>query len=169
MSHHCLQHAPCPVAVVHAPAVPSPTAGEQRIVVGVDGSTSSQRALRWAVDEAERREASIHVVHAWQPPVTGPYPFIAPDSDVVRFEADTRRILDAALEGITTSRRPTTVLTLGSPSSAILAAAERGSLIVVGRRGVSGFERFLLGSTATEVVHHAPCPVVVVPPDRSER
>jgi nucleotide-binding universal stress UspA family protein len=167
VSQHCLHHARCPVAVVrgdgalHAPDRP-------RVVVGVDGSEASAAAVRWAVDETQRRDADLVVVHAWQLPFTGPYPYMASSSEVPRYEADARRLLDEVVARLSTPRPPVPVLHLGSPASAVLEAGGLADLIVVGARGVGGVERLLLGSTSTQVVHHAACPVVVVPLPRSE-
>jgi nucleotide-binding universal stress UspA family protein len=57
----------------------------------------------------------------------------------------------------------TTTVKQGSASQALLKAAEDADLLVVGRRGHGGFIGLLIGSTAEQVAHHAPCPVVVVP------
>jgi nucleotide-binding universal stress UspA family protein len=165
VSHHCVHHAPCPVAVVRTRGISTLVSSDQRIVVGIDGSATSETALRWAVDEAERRGATVDVVYAWQLPFTGPYGFVEPSSDIARYEVDAQHILDRAVEEAQAGRPLSKVLTLGSASSAILSTAEGASLVVVGTRGASGVERFLLGSTASQVVHHAPCPVVVVPPE----
>ena len=51
------------------------------------------------------------------------------------------------------------------PTSALLDASKGADLLVVGSRGRGGFMGLLLGSVSQEVAHHAPCPVVIVPPD----
>jgi nucleotide-binding universal stress UspA family protein len=164
VSHHCLHHATCPVAVIHLEGNHRQARERPSVVVGVDGSAISEGALRWAADEAKRRGADLVVVHAWQLPFTGPYPIVGPVTDVSRYEKDAQQILDRAAAAVPASDVTSKVLLLGSPSSAILEAGEFADLIVVGSRGVGGLERVLLGSTSTQVIHHAPCPVVVVPP-----
>ena len=56
----------------------------------------------------------------------------------------------------------------GSAADALLQAAREGDLLVVGSRGLGGFKGLLLGSVSQQVVHHAPCPVVIVPPDERD-
>jgi nucleotide-binding universal stress UspA family protein len=162
VSHQCLHHATCPVVVVREPAPERPSDG-QRIVVGVDGSPTAATALRWAVDEAERRGAVVDAVHAWQLPFTGPYPYMSPGDDPDRYEENARAVLDEAVDGLRSATKPNKVLSLGGPASTILEAAQGADLVVVGSRGVNALERFLLGSTSMQVVHHAPCPVAVIP------
>jgi nucleotide-binding universal stress UspA family protein len=70
---------------------------------------------------------------------------------------------DPATAGVTVER----TVAPGGPATALLDAAEGAALVVVGRRGVGGFGRLLLGSVADHVARHAPCPVVVVPGDAS--
>ena len=53
---------------------------------------------------------------------------------------------------------------LGDPAAALLDAARGAALVVVGSRGLGGFSSLLLGSVGHHVAHHAPCPVVVIPP-----
>jgi nucleotide-binding universal stress UspA family protein len=167
VSQSCLHHAPCPVAIVRAGMAPHPSNERFRVVVGVDGSGPSDAALRWAADEAERRDADLVVVHSWQLPITGPYPYMVSSSEVPRYEADAQRLLDEIVDGLSTRRPAERVLHLGSPAGGVLEAGALADVIVVGARGAGGMERLLLGSTSTQVVHHAPCPVVVVPSPRS--
>jgi nucleotide-binding universal stress UspA family protein len=54
----------------------------------------------------------------------------------------------------------------GGPAEALLKAGEEADLVVVGSRGLGGFSGLLLGSTSSQVIHHATCPVVMVPGDR---
>lgn len=170
VSQHCLRHAPCPVAVVpqgDSTATPGPDG--ERIVVGVDGSDSSRRALWWALDEARARRAALDVVHAWHMPYAGGLPFAAaPGLDPSLFEGVAREVLDAAIDaedtnGLAASMRR--ILACGGPASSILNAAQGATLVVVGSRGLGGFKGLLLGSVSNQVAHHTPCPVVVVPHD----
>jgi nucleotide-binding universal stress UspA family protein len=136
-----------------------------RIVVGVDGSAGSQRALRWALDEARRRNASVDVVHAWH----APYILPSPMAPVVTYEYDpiqktaeevlSRSLRDADTEGLEVRD----VLVCDSAAAALLDAAKDADLLVVGSRGRGGFAGLLLGSVSQSVAHHATCPVVVVP------
>ena len=141
------------------------------IVVGVDGSDSSQRALTWAVDEARARGCTVEAVHVWQLPVLMGTPFGTVPIDVDAEGAAAQLQLDAMVDAIDASGLAAPVdrtFTTGSPAYRLLEiAAERDAdLVVVGSRGHGGFTELLLGSVSQQVTHHAHCPVVVVPHDR---
>jgi nucleotide-binding universal stress UspA family protein len=140
------------------------------VVVGVDGSPESQRALRWAAAEAGRRRAALNVVHAWMTP----YPLNPPDyfTDPAPFRTRGAEMLEHAVASLAlpepapTEVRP--VLVQEYPSKALLHAAEGAALLVVGSRGRGGFSGLLLGSVSHNCVQRARCPVVVIPPGWSE-
>lgn len=139
----------------------------QRIVVGVDGSDNAGRALRWALDEGQLREATVVVVHAWHLPYSGSHPYTALAFDPDRFEHEARSVLDHAVQAAATSGVPPpveTILAHGGAAAALLEVASGTDLLVVGARGLGGFAGLLLGSVSQQVSHHAPCPVVIVPP-----
>jgi len=139
------------------------------IVVGVDGSGHSQRALEWAAREAALRHTSLTVltvrsVAGWG---GGPvaYPGDQPATEHARELAQAEA--DKALEAIGV-RQPATVTVRavnGLPAQELLSAAEGADLLVIGSRGSGGFARLLLGSVSSQVTHHASCPVVVIPAD----
>jgi len=165
VSQQCLHHATCPVAIVRAQAHPGGTM--ERIVVGVDGSDNSQRALRWALDEGRLRQAAVEVVHTWHAPYVDAYPYGVPVFDPEIYEKTAKQVLDTAVDAEDTAGLPVPVeriATLGGAASAIVEAAKGADLVVVGSRGLGGFKGLLLGSVSHQVTHHAPCPVVVVPP-----
>lgn len=138
----------------------------ERIVVGIDGSDTSRRALRWALDEGRLRQAAVEVVHTWDAPYIA-YPYSVPVFDPETYEKAAKQVLDTAVEAEDTSGLPVPVeriVTPGGAASAILEAAKGAELVVVGSRGLGGFKGLLLGSVSHQVTHHAPCPVVVVPP-----
>ena len=138
---------------------------DRRIVVGVDGSLASQRALQWAAAEAARRDVALDVLHAWMVP----YPLNPPDyfTDPAPFEAGGAEILDRAMTSLAAGgHRPAEVrpvLVHEYPSRALVQAAEGAVLLVVSSRGRGGFSGLLLGSVSQNCVHHAPCPVAVIP------
>jgi nucleotide-binding universal stress UspA family protein len=78
-----------------------------------------------------------------------------------------RQLLDAEVERVraldVTARG---ILDIGSAAYALIEASRDAAMLVVGTRGHGGFHGLLLGSVSTACVHHAHCPVVVVPPDR---
>ncbi|HEX9087783.1 MAG TPA: universal stress protein [Arthrobacter sp.] len=138
-----------------------PSNGAFRIVVGVDGSASSQAAMDWAVEEARLRNGHVVALSAWH------YPYVSDALGQVweyeGFEEDARSILEEELErvgdrgvGITGS------LIQGTPASALVDASQQADLVVVGSHGRGGFTGMLLGSVSTQTVHHARCPVLVV-------
>lgn len=156
---HCLQAGPCPVAVVR---------GDERhwtdgrIVVGIDGSAPSQRALHWALTEARLRACAVEVVHAWRLPVVGGFYAVAMEPALA--EAGARHVLDTALAAEDTSGIPLTAhVPGGGPAERLLHAAETADLVVVGSTGKGAVRRLFLGSVSQQLAHHAPCPVVVVP------
>jgi nucleotide-binding universal stress UspA family protein len=137
-----------------------------RIVVGVDGSDASLAALRFALAEARCRDgAVVELVSAWHEPYVGPAmaPVVA---DPGVFEDAAARTIERALDAVGDEARGLevrrTVARRGA-ASALLDAADGADLVVVGSRGRGGFTGLLLGSVSQQVVHHATCPVVVVP------
>ncbi|HEX8803923.1 MAG TPA: universal stress protein [Acidimicrobiales bacterium] len=166
VSEHCLHHARCPVAVIHAGADAGPDEGPGRVVVGVDGSEDGRRALTWALDEARARGAVLEVLHAWQPPLAAAYP-VGPllSSTVDPLDDAARTTLDGELDDLDLGGLPApverTVVCEGA-AGALIDASKAAGLVVVGARGVGGFRGLLLGSVGAQVAHHAACPVVVV-------
>jgi nucleotide-binding universal stress UspA family protein len=141
--------------------------GIARVVVGIDGSDTAGRALEWALQEGRLRHAAVEVVHAWEVPYGPGERFAAVAFDSTPLEDAARRTLDAAVESADTSglHNPVTrTLAVGSAAANILRAAEGADLVVVGSRGLGGFKGMVLGSVSYHIVHHATCPVVVLPP-----
>jgi nucleotide-binding universal stress UspA family protein len=136
-----------------------------RIVVGVDGSDGSVRALGWAYGEARLRKATVEVVHVWHYPYTGGMAVYAiPEKE---FELGAQATLHRSLDGAGPSPEGVdvqTVVTRGGAAQRLLERAKGATLLVIGSRGHGGFAGLLLGSVSQQCAHHAPCPVVVVPP-----
>lgn len=150
--------------------------GQQRIVVGVDGSAASRRALLFAAREAQLREGVLHIVAAYDvSPVAYGYAGglnIGFDASSVEdglrgaAEARLKEAADtvAALVPAAVVHLKTTVAE-GRASHVLLDAARGATLLVVGSRGAGALTRLMMGSTSTEVVHQARLPVTVVPAD----
>lgn len=140
----------------------------KRIVVGVDGSETSSAALRWAIEEARCHRATVEAVHAWHDAyVGGAYPYAAGVVDPAVYQEVGASILATVVNSADESGLDAPVarvLLNDTPAHALLEAAKGADLIVVGSRGRGGFTGLLLGSVSHQVVHHAPCPVVVIPP-----
>jgi nucleotide-binding universal stress UspA family protein len=141
------------------------------IVVGVDGSESARAALRFALEEAGLRGATVRAVAAWHVPVAA-YgdAFMPPNPDLLSdLEPRARKELEGALAeageqaaGVEIEQ----VVREGPPARVLLDEADKADLLVVGSRGLGGFRGLLLGSVSQQCSHHAPCPVVIVPHGR---
>ncbi|MEU0521140.1 universal stress protein [Streptosporangium sp. NPDC006007] len=135
------------------------------IVVGVDGSTPSLRAVSWAGQEAALRDVPLRIVHAalrWAyhvPLVPQPAHWGA------EAEAAAQDMLRQAVIHARAGRprlEVTTEIVDGGASEALVTAAEEAQLLVVGDRGRGGFAELLLGSVSRYVTARASCPVAVV-------
>lgn len=139
----------------------------KKILVPTDFSPSSDRALEAAIVLAQKFDASIVLMHAYQVPVY-PYPTITgahvPPADLVAYiEHGARASLQTAASKHGASGVPiTTELNAGTPWEQILRTAKEvgAGLIVIGSRGLRGLPRALLGSTAERVVRYSPVPVM---------
>ena len=141
-----------------------------RIVVGVDGSPESRRALEWAATEARLRHGTVHVVTAWQHPavVVGYNDDLDRDPDTYRSRA--QRLQDDALRAVRVEEVGITgEVAQGHPAAVLLEASHEADLLVVGAHGYGGFTGLLLGSISNQVIHHARCPALVVKPRHQAR
>jgi Universal stress protein UspA and related nucleotide-binding proteins len=131
-----------------------------RIVVGVDGSSSSLQALKWAVDHAVLTGATVQAVIAWQVPNLYGYPV----TDGEDWGKDAQQAINVALDTVLgkDSAKVSSTVIQGYPAKVLLDAAAGADLLVVGNRGHSEFTEMLLGSVSQHVVTHATCPVLVM-------
>jgi nucleotide-binding universal stress UspA family protein len=130
------------------------------IVVGTDGSETAREAVRQATRLAAAVGARIELVSAYEPVPEAPPDgwSVSPREEVeAALHSTAKEISDAGVEVRTYARQ-------GDPSAALLDVAEerRADLIVVGNKGMTGAERFLLGSVPNKVSHHAPCSVLII-------
>ncbi|MFJ9012679.1 universal stress protein [Streptomyces canus] len=150
-------HAPCPVVVVREPE--PVTQAPPHVVVGVDGSALSAEAVRFAFEEAAFREARLIAVSAWEPAHLR-------DLAVEDAEDEVRRVLAESTAGWREKYPQVEVrheVVRGHPVRVLSDAAQWAVVLVVGSRGLGGFSGLLLGSVSQGLMHHAPCPVVIVP------
>jgi universal stress protein A len=141
----------------------------KKILVPTDFSAPSDEALRTAVGFAKVFGASIELVHVYVEPAY----VLPPPVEMATFPFDMAQVLARLGEALEAQRDrvreagiPVEVTSLsGRPAQQIVAHAKKvgTDLIVMGTHGRSGFQHVLLGSVAERVVHHSPCPVLVVP------
>lgn len=137
-----------------------------RIVVGIDGSDESNEALRWALEEARLRKATLRAVHAWRDPYTVPPGYGPPeDFDFSALRREAEGFLKATVTEVAGESSDVTIEEVtaeGAAASVLVEEAEGADLLVVGSRGHGGFVGLLLGSVSQQSAHHASCPVVIV-------
>lgn len=138
------------------------------IIVGIDGSTNAQRALDWAVREAAIRQVPLRVITVFRTAVSfwgGPVTYPQDHAAAMQAREAAQETTDKAL-ALAGDARPTSVTVeafSGIPAEELINASKDADMIVVGSRGAGGFSRLLLGSVGSQVVHHAHCPIVVIP------
>lgn len=140
---------------------------ETFIVVGVDGSPSSEAALRWAFEEARLRSTELRAVYAWSafPVFQADTPLTLTTQDDLRVEAE--RLVREFVAGAIPDSGDVEITTLAPQTASGVARtlvdlAEGAEMLVVGSRGLTGFSELVLGSISKQCVHQARCPVVVV-------
>lgn len=146
---------------------------ERKIVVGIEGSGGAKAALKWAIQEAKFRHATIVVATAYSPswvPVSPDFTYIPVDNFNVEEEVGRmqEQIAHEVLEEIGAEKASIKyVRKKGSPSDTLIAIAEAedADMLVVGSRGRGGVRGLLLGSVSHQIAHHGSCPVVIVRPD----
>lgn len=144
------------------------------IIVGIDGSHHSERALDWAMKEAALRRTPLTVVSVY-PLVRNSFGHadtFPEDAPLVeRTRTATQEATDKALASLG-GPGPDTVyvkVVSGIPAEALLKAAADAEMIVIGARGAGGFERLTMGSVGDQVSRHAHCPVVIIPHEKGEK
>jgi len=140
------------------------------IIVGVDGSGHSQRALEFAMREAAVRQVPLTVITVSEA-VRGYYSSMAVYADDPVRTEDSRKLAQAETDEVLArldEPRPASVTVTavhGFPVEELISAGRDADMIVVGSRGAGGFTRLMMGSVADQVAQHAHCPVLIVPPE----
>ena len=137
----------------------------RRIIVGVDGSESARRALRWAINKGRAPPSAGRGGARVAVPLCRHQLLCAGGPDLELVEKSAAELLDQQIEAVNTSGLPSPVerrVVPGPGAAAIMAAADENALIVVGSRGLGGFKGLLLGSVSDQLTLHASCPVVVL-------
>ncbi|MGW5498966.1 universal stress protein [Streptomyces olivaceoviridis] len=131
-----------------------------RIVVGVDGSSSSKRALVWGLFMARTTGSVLEAVTAWQNPSS--WTGVADDWDPV---AEARAMLTACCAAVLGDYQPSDIrLTVleGPATAALLSASAGARMLILGSRGHGGFAGLLLGSVSAACAEHAACPTLII-------
>lgn len=137
------------------------------ITVGIDGSDNAHHALIWAMKEAAQRDVPLTVLTVHETIAgywTGRPVAFAGDEDLVKHarEGAEQAVAEVAKE---LDKQPQVTVTAinGFAAKSLIDASADADLVVVGTRGGGGFPHLNLGAVSSQVVHHAKCPVVVVP------
>jgi len=142
------------------------------ITVGIDGSDNAHHALTWAMNEAVQRNVPLTVLTVHET-IQGYW-----SHNPVTFSGDAERVDEArqaaedavaqVAKEIGGDKQPQVSVRAinGFAAQALIDASADSDLVVVGTRGGGGFPHLTLGSVSSQVLHHAKCPVVVVPRDR---
>jgi len=136
----------------------------RKILLAVDGSPQSDKAVDTVRQLATLLDAKIHVVHAY-PHTSDLLGYTDFENLVARRKANGQEVLTRARRILSeVEDRVTEDLLEGPEADAILTAArvQGVELVVMGTRGLGGFERLLFGSVSRKVAHLAPCPVLLV-------
>jgi nucleotide-binding universal stress UspA family protein len=152
-----------------------PNSTDLGILVGVDGSSPSESAIRWAAHEASMHNVPLTVVHVVVTPAWGPTPWLLstaplplPAEEDPALEETGRKVLAEAIKIAEDSVRDGAALEVKSdlyfsvPVSTLVDLSKHAQLVVVGSRGQNTMSRILLGSVSNGLLHHAHCPVAVI-------
>ncbi|MEV4121534.1 universal stress protein [Micromonospora sp. NPDC049645] len=155
-------HAHCPVLVVRPDEQPIPV--DAPVLVGVDGSEPSRRAVSYGADEAALRDVPVVLVHVGPPGEGRTVPEEIEESQAAYQAEGARLLADASAEvraehpGLVVREHP---VRAAGAAQGLIEASGSASLLVVGTRGRAGFAGLLLGSVSQAAVQHAHCPVLV--------
>ncbi len=151
-------HTECPVVVVRG----ADQDASAPVVVGVDGSETSEAAVAFAYEAAAFRRVGLVAVYVWSDLFADP--LLIPLTDTAARNVEGGRILAERLAGWADKYPDVAVervVTRDRPSHALLAQADRAQLLVVGSRGRGELAGLALGSVSNTLVHRSPCPVAV--------
>jgi nucleotide-binding universal stress UspA family protein len=155
-----VQHAHCPVAVIHDEDPMMPYPAHAPVLVGIDGSPTSELATAIAFDEASRRHVDLIALHAWSDSRLVDFPRL----DWSSLEASEDEVLAERLAGWQERYPDVKVdrhIVCDTPARQLIERSEAAQLVVVGSHGRGGFAGMLLGSVSSAVVQAARMPVIV--------
>ncbi|WP_086664213.1 universal stress protein [Lentzea kentuckyensis] len=133
------------------------------IVVGIDGTPASDRALEWALDEAVVRGCPVHVVHAWTFEALSDWT----ETTEQRVRAESEALIEKALQAAEARRQELPEIVRkslrGDAAETLERASEGAAMLVVASHTGHRIRQIVLGSTSMHVVRHAHAPIVVIP------
>ena len=156
---------PCPLVVVRGdgPVPPGP------VVVGVDGTHAGEAAIAFAFAEAAACDRRLVAVHTWAGSTVDAM-LLGHSGSLPDFEPEQQEAYEVLAERLAGWQekypevRVTREVVHDHPARALLRYAAGAGLVVVGSRGRGEVRGLVLGSTGRDLLHHAPCPVAIVPP-----
>ena len=161
VSRGVVEHAHCPVAVIHADKASTPVGAKAPVLLGVDGSHAAEAAAAWAFDEAWRRGVALIALHAWSD--VGVFPILGMDWRTYQHQGE--ELLAQRLASwqerypdVHVSRR----LVCDTPARWLLEESQNAQMVVIGSHGRGGFGGALLGAVSSAVAQLAKVPVIVV-------
>ncbi len=161
VSRGVVEHAHCPVAVIHAEESSAPVDPKAPVLLGVDGSPASEAATAWAFDEASRRGVALVALHAWSDVAV--FPILGMDWRTYQGEAE--ELLAERLAGwqerypdVHISRR----LVCDTPARWLIEESQNAQLVVLGSHGRGRLGNMRLGAVSAAVAQSAKVPVIVV-------
>lgn len=135
--------------------------GSQTVIVGIDGSEESERALRWAVEYVQQVGGLVHAITVWHQPVQFGYRLPNPD---VELEQRAKKLLDEVTASVKADYPDVDVkprLIRGHVVDELVGLSPQADLMVMGNKGHGAFTGMMVGSVTLKLVHHARCPVLV--------
>ena len=145
--------------------------GLKSILVPIDGSEASNKALQTALDLATMYRSRLFVISVLTPPAFMPVGSVAAPMDLTDYyekgNQDAKRMIDEALKLAQNDGVPARGEVISGPGStadciAGVATKEKVDLLVMGSRGLGGLKKLVLGSVSSAVLSKAPCPVLLV-------
>lgn len=161
VSSGLLRHAHCPVAIIHDRDAVKPDQLQAPVLVGIDGSSSSELATAMAFDEASRRDVGLIALHAWSDVDVSEWPGV----DWPATQSMAEQVLAERLAGWQEQYpdvKVRRVVVRDKPAHQLVIHSAEAQLLVVGSRGRGGFGGMLVGSVSESVAQLAHAPVIVV-------
>ncbi|MCQ4621429.1 universal stress protein [Corynebacterium sp. CCUG 71335] len=164
-----VSHASCPVVVVRDDNAVTEDTKYGPLVVGVDGSEVSVKATQVAFEEAQARGAELIAVHTYMDNSSPAAGAIVTEDQLQQVDQQRAKKLEDALSSFSAEFPDVAVrkvVTRDRPVRALVEQAQGAQLLITGSHGRGGFKGMLLGSTSRALLQAAPCPMMVVRPEK---